>query len=52
MVALCRLVGRPTKNVDKIVFRRTVPRGMVPNHGNFVRVALRALRTGKIVPEI
>lgn len=52
MVAVCKLVTKPTKNLEKIVFRKTVPKNMVPNHGNFARVALRALKAGRVIPVI
>lgn len=52
IVAVCRLTSSPTKNLDKIRFFKGVPKDMVPNHGKFVRVALRALKAGKLVREI
>ncbi len=52
IVALCRLIGKPKKNLNRIRFFKNIPRGMVPNHGNFVRVTIRAIKTRKIVPEI
>jgi hypothetical protein len=52
IIAVCRLLDKPTKNKDKIRFYRGVPRRMVPNHGRFVRITMHALRTGRLVPEI
>lgn len=52
IVAVCRLTSSPTKNLDKIRFFKGVPKDMVPNHGKFVQVALRALKAGKLVREI
>lgn len=52
IVALCKLAGRPKKNLECIKFFKKAPKDMVPNHGNFVRATVRAIRTGKIIPEI
>ena len=52
LVAVGYLAQKPTKNLERIRLFRRLPKNVVPNHANFVKVARRALLTGRIIPAI